>query len=116
MSVATSAVGPGHPARARAARALVLLLALLALLVAPPAAAPAEASAPPPAAAASGAPGELHQDVPEAALRLPTGHATRLPTAPRPRRRLPAAPPGPDTTDHPARQSHRALRTVVLRC
>ncbi|GAA2314745.1 hypothetical protein OKJ48_02900 [Streptomyces kunmingensis] len=118
MSVATSTAGPGRPVRAWA-RALVLLLALgLALLVAPSTAAPAGAPVPPPAAAASAEPGELQQDSPEAALRLPTGHPTRLPGDPRRSRPVPATAPGtcPDPGAHPARQSLRALRTVVLRC
>ncbi|MFJ8823699.1 hypothetical protein ACIREE_18165 [Streptomyces sp. NPDC102467] len=115
MSAAMSTAGPGRPARVPA-RAVVLVLTVLALLVAPLAAAPAEASAPPPAATSSCEPGELHQDAPEAALRLPTGHATRLPTAPRPRLPRPAAAHDPCTTAHAARPFHRALRTVVLRC
>ncbi|WP_428953692.1 hypothetical protein [Streptomyces sp. cg35] len=111
MSAATSTAAPGLRARSWA-RALVLVLALL---LAPLAAAPTEASAPPPAAASSCEPGELQQEAPEAALRLPTGHPTRLPTTPRPRL-LRAPAPGPVPADPPARPSHRALRTVVLRC
>ncbi|WP_394432604.1 hypothetical protein [Streptomyces sp. SGAir0957] len=101
---------------------LVLLLAPLLVLVlavpaAPLAATPAQAATPLPAAASPLEPGELHQDAPEATLRLPTGHPTRLPRDRRPR---PYA-PGPTTpATGPAEQltppSHRALRTVVLRC
>ncbi|MFJ9039922.1 hypothetical protein ACIRF8_25435 [Streptomyces sp. NPDC102406] len=120
MSVATSPATPGRPARAWA-RALALVLALaLALLIAPSATASAGTPAPPPAAASSAEPGELLQDGPDTALRLPTGHPTRLPAKPRRRHPAPALPPGtgpgPHLIAHPAPQSHRALRTVVLRC
>ncbi|MEV3852971.1 hypothetical protein AB0J38_01410 [Streptomyces sp. NPDC050095] len=118
MSAATPPTPPGHRARAAWARALVLaltVLTVLTLLVAPLAAAPSEAAAPPPAAASSCEPGELQQDAPEAALRLPTGHPTRLPTTPLPPALPDAATHLPSLTDgtHP---THRALRTVVLRC
>ncbi|MHB9759922.1 hypothetical protein ACYBSK_36610 [Streptomyces sp. BYX5S] len=111
MSAAASAVVPGRrvPAVVRA------LFLLVALLLAPPAAAPAEASAPPPALSSSCEPGEGTRETPEAALRLPTGHPVRL--------LLTAPPPGAPPrwspvvpTAQPAPPSHRALRTVVLRC
>ncbi|MFF3496528.1 hypothetical protein ACFYWS_34890 [Streptomyces sp. NPDC002795] len=113
MSAAPSTAAPGRRAPALA-RVLVMVLALL---FAPLAATPAGASAPPPAAASSCEPGEGTRDASEEALRLPTGHPVRLLTTP-----PPCAPPRPlvaarpDTTAHPAPPSHRALRTVVLRC
>ncbi|MFJ4712779.1 hypothetical protein [Streptomyces sp. NPDC088785] len=111
MSVAPFPLAPGRRARSWADA----LLLVLALLLAPFAAPSAAAVAPLPVAAASCEGGE-HQDTPEAALRLPTGHPTRLLTSPPPRplpavaahRTVPAAPA--------ARPEHRALRTVVLRC
>lgn len=115
MSAAASPAVPGPRARGPV-RALLLLAALLALAFVPLAAAPAGASAPPPAAASSCESGELHQDAPEAALRLPTGHPTRLPTAPLQTLAPRSAPRAPGTTAHPANPSQRALRTVVLRC
>ncbi|WP_338698205.1 hypothetical protein V2W30_19365 [Streptomyces sp. Q6] len=111
MSAVTSTAAPGRRALAWA-RAL---LTVAVLLLAPLAAAPADASAPPPATA-SCEPGELHQDTAEAALRLPTGHPTRLPTTPRVAPGPTPAPLVPATTDHLVRPSHRVLRTVVLRC
>ncbi|WP_328632897.1 hypothetical protein [Streptomyces sp. NBC_00356] len=113
MSAAASAVGPGH----RVPGLVRVVVVLLALLFAPLAAAPAGASTPPPAAASSCEPGEGTRDASEEALRLPTGHPVRLLTTP-----PPCAPPRPlvaarpDTTAQPAPPSHRALRTVVLRC
>ncbi|MEV5607190.1 hypothetical protein [Streptomyces sp. NPDC052225] len=113
MSAAVST----HPRRASRALAWArALLTVAVLLLAPLAAAPAAASAPPPAAA-SCEPGELQQDTAEAALRLPTGHPTRLPTTPHTAAPAPTpAPLAPATTDDLVRPSHRALRTVVLRC
>ncbi|MFE6890031.1 hypothetical protein [Streptomyces sp. NPDC057694] len=111
MSVAPSPTAPGPRARTWAGA----LLLVLALLLAPFAAPPAEAAAPPAVASASCEGGEQH-DVPEAALRLSTGHPTRLLTAPPPRPRPAAAPQRPVPPPHPARPEHRALRTVVLRC
>ncbi|MET9493865.1 hypothetical protein [Streptomyces sp. NPDC006552] len=110
MSAAPPTAAPGHPARGRV-RALVLVLALL---FAPLAAAPAFAAAPPPAAVVSAEAGELQHDIPEAALRLPTGHPTRLPAGPR-RRPAPATPPRSGAAGPGGRPSHRALRTLVLR-
>ncbi|WP_425831458.1 hypothetical protein [Streptomyces fractus] len=119
MSAAASAAGPGH----RAQGLFRTLVVLLALLLAPLAAAPAVASASPPAASSSPSsssscePGEGTRDASDEALRLPTGHPVRLLTTPpscaSPR---PLAATRPDTTAHPAPPSHRALRTVVLRC
>ncbi|MER5947595.1 hypothetical protein ABT127_16150 [Streptomyces sp. NPDC001904] len=111
MSVAPIPTAPGPRARTWAGA----LLLVLALLLAPFAAPPAEAAAPLPVAAAS-CEGAEHHDTPEAALRLPTGHPTRLLTAPPPRPVPRAVPLGPTPAEHPARLSHRALRTVVLRC
>ncbi|MEU6844132.1 hypothetical protein ABZ930_19865 [Streptomyces sp. NPDC046716] len=110
MSVAPFPLAPGPRARTWAGA----LLLVLALLLAPFAAPPAEAAAPPVAAASCE--GGEHQDAPEAALRLPTGHPTRLPAAPPPRAFPRAARLGATPAEHPARLSHRALRTVVLRC
>ncbi|WP_353943681.1 hypothetical protein ABII15_19910 [Streptomyces sp. HUAS MG91] len=111
MSVAPFPTAPGRRARTWAGA----LLLVLALLLAPFAAPPAEAAAPPPVAAASCEGGE-HHDAPEAALRLSTGHPTRLPAAPAPRPFPRVTRPVPSPAEHPARLSHRALRTVVLRC
>ncbi|MFI0241697.1 hypothetical protein [Streptomyces sp. NPDC016845] len=92
-----------------------LLVLVLAALVTPLAATPAQTAAPPPAAASSLEPGELHQDAPEATLRRPTGHPTRRPADRRPRPYVPASlATGP--AEHLTPPSHRALRTVVLRC
>ncbi|MCQ4214004.1 hypothetical protein [Streptomyces longispororuber] len=110
MSAATSTAAPGRRARAWA-RALLLAVALLVTPLAAPA-----AEAAPPAAASSCEPGELHQDTAENALRLPTGHPVRLPTAPPRQPRPPFAPWARTSPEHPASPSHRALRTVVLRC
>lgn len=93
------------------------LLTLLALLLATLATAPtAQAGPPPPAALAAEIGGEVQQDATETALRLPTRHATRLPTArppaPVPARRL--TPPAPRPRGlHPHVPTPR---TAVLRC
>ncbi|MYT72986.1 MULTISPECIES: hypothetical protein [unclassified Streptomyces] len=112
MSVAPFPSVPGPRARARTWAGTLLLV--LALLLAPFAAAPVEAAVP---VAAVSCEGGEHHDAPEAALRLPTGHPTRLPAGPVPRpvpRVVPLLPTAPAAD--PARLSHRALRTVVLRC
>ncbi|MFK4069593.1 hypothetical protein [Streptomyces sp. NPDC029674] len=108
-----SVTGPPHR-HSTWPRALLTLLALvLATLTAAPV---AQASPPPPVALAAEVGGETHQDATETALRLPTRHATRLPTA-----RPPAPVPARRATSsvpHPAglRPHVPTPRTPVLRC
>ncbi|MEU6393300.1 hypothetical protein [Streptomyces sp. NPDC046939] len=92
-----------------------VLVLLLAVVAAPLAATPAQAAAPLPAAASSLETGELHQDTPEATLRLPTGHPTRLPRDPRPAPYAREA-VGTGAAAHRTPPSPRAPRSVVLRC
>ncbi|MEV0255242.1 hypothetical protein AB0H82_13420 [Streptomyces sp. NPDC050732] len=95
------------------------LLTLLALLLATLATAPtAQAGPPPPAALAAEIGGEVQQDATETALRLPTRHATRLPTA-----RPHATAPTPARRGTPSVARPGGLhphvptpRTAVLRC
>ncbi|MFJ2771675.1 hypothetical protein [Streptomyces sp. NPDC087300] len=111
-----SRTAPSAPARRHAPwpRALLILVLPLLVLLAPAHASPAP---PPPAVTLTTESGpENQQDATVTALRLPTHHATRLPTPPsRPHR----GPLSPETAPAPPRQPHPhvpAPRSVILRC
>ncbi|MFA3837520.1 hypothetical protein [Streptomyces aureus] len=118
MSTHASPAGAGRRTARRPAltRALLILIALLGMAFA--SAVPCAEAAAGHAASSSTQPGELHQDAPDTALRLPTAHATRLPAecatpVPRARRSAPfARPRAPRATLN----SLNVLRCVVLRC
>ncbi|MEU5056796.1 MULTISPECIES: hypothetical protein [unclassified Streptomyces] len=118
MSTHASPTGAGRRTARRPAwaRALLVLVALLGMASA--SAVPCAAAAPAHAASTPTEPGELHQDAPDTALRLPTAHATRLPAeraAPVPRAR-PSAPPARPRAPRATLNSLNVLRCVVLRC
>ena len=109
-SVRTLAAPGRRPVWLRALLVLVTLLGTALAATGPVTAATA------PAAVVSVEPGELHQDAPDTALRLPTGHATRLPAARTTLPVLPARPSLRPARPHAPRATLRALRCVVLRC
>jgi hypothetical protein len=118
MSTHASPTGVGRRTARRPAwaRALLVLIALLGMAFA--SAVPCTEAAAAHAASSSTEPGELHQDAPDNALRLPTGHATRLPAeraTPVPRAR-PSAPFARPRAPRATLNSLNVLRCVVLRC
>ncbi|MFD3477032.1 hypothetical protein [Streptomyces sp. NPDC058695] len=118
MSTRASPAGAGRRTARRPAWAGTLLVLLTLLGTAFASTVPCAEAAPSHAASSSTEPGELHQDAPDTALRLPTGHATRLP-AERATHVLPARPPAPPARPRAPRatlNSLHALRCVVLRC
>ncbi|MFB6672032.1 hypothetical protein ACFVDQ_29525 [Streptomyces sp. NPDC057684] len=118
MSTHASPTGAGRRTARRPAwaRALLVLVALLGMAFT--SAVPCASAAPAHAASSPTEPGELHQDAPDTALRLPTAHATRLPAeraTPVPRAR-PSAPPARPRAPRATLNSLNVLRCVVLRC
>ncbi|MFE4681139.1 hypothetical protein ACFRLW_27450 [Streptomyces sp. NPDC056728] len=118
MSTHASPAGAGRRTARRPAltRALLILIALLGMAFA--SAVPCAEAAAGHAASSSTQPGELHQDAPDTALRLPTAHATRLPAeraTPVPRAR-PSAPFARPRAPRATLSSLNVLRCVVLRC
>ncbi|WP_329572372.1 hypothetical protein [Streptomyces sp. NBC_01361] len=118
MSTRASPAGAGRRTARRPAWARTLLVLLTVLGTAFASTVPCAEAAPAHAASSPTEPGELHQDAPDTALRLPTGHATRLP-AERATHVLPARPPAQPARPRAPRatlNSLNVLRCVVLRC
>ncbi|MFG2521218.1 hypothetical protein [Streptomyces sp. NPDC048527] len=116
MSTRASPAGAGRRTARRPAWARTLLVLLTLLGTAFASAVPCAAAAH--AASSPTEPGELHQDAPDNALRLPTGHATRLPAeraTPAPPA-LPSAPPARPRAPRATLNALNVLRCVVLRC
>ncbi|MFF1686008.1 MULTISPECIES: hypothetical protein [unclassified Streptomyces] len=118
MSTRASLAGAGRRTARRPAwaRTLLVLLALLGTAFA--STVPCAQAAPAHTASSSTEPGELHQDAPDTALRLPTGHAIRLPAerATHVRPAHPSAPPARPRAPRATLNSLNILRCVVLRC
>ncbi|MFB8268336.1 MULTISPECIES: hypothetical protein [unclassified Streptomyces] len=118
MSTHASPTGAGRRTARRPAwaRALLILIALLGMGFA--SAAPCAEAAAAHAASSSAEPGELHQDAPDTALRLPAAHAARLPSerATHVPRARPSAPPTRPRAPRATLNSLSVLRCVVLRC
>ncbi|MET7514494.1 hypothetical protein ABZS88_13600 [Streptomyces sp. NPDC005480] len=118
MSTRASPAGAGRRTARRPAWARTLLVLLTLLGTAFASTVPCAEGAPAHAASSSTEPGELHQDAPDTALRLPTAHAARPPVeratlVPRAR---PSAPPARPRAPRATLNSLNVLRCVVLRC